>query len=264
MKIQTVVTTFEGRRVRYKTLAPETTSGMPLLLLHGLGCSSEVWKPALRCLAEDGCQRRVIAVDLPGYGRSKGPREAMGMEDLAAWAARFLDELGIDRAHLAGHSMGCQVALAMARIAPERVASAVCVGPTIGDHRVPLWRYVVGLLADGFREPFAYNLVLTRMYAQMGVPRYLATVRKMMEDDPLAHAGDVRAPCLIVRGGRDAVVPEKAAIALAERLPDARYTVADSAAHALPFNDAALFCRVALEFIDSRETVSEPAAKRGV
>ena len=90
--------------------------------------------------------------------------------------------------------MGCQVALEVARRHPARVGGLVLVGPTTGARRVPYWRYAVGLARDGFREPLRYNVVLMKMYVQMGLRRYLATVRKMMEDEPLTYAGEIRGP----------------------------------------------------------------------
>ena len=65
----------------------------------------------------------VFVPDLPGFGCSPGPREVLGMEDLADWTARLMETLGVTRAHLAGNSMGCQVALALARRQPERVGA---------------------------------------------------------------------------------------------------------------------------------------------
>ena len=68
------------------------------------------------------------------------------MEELADWAVRLMDALGVDRAHLAGNSMGCQVALALARRHPARVGGLVLVGPTAGERYIPFWRYALGLL----------------------------------------------------------------------------------------------------------------------
>jgi pimeloyl-ACP methyl ester carboxylesterase len=61
------------------------------------------------------------------------------MEELADWAARFLDAQGIARAHVAGNSMGGQVALALARRHPTRVGGLVLAGPTMGRHLIPAW-----------------------------------------------------------------------------------------------------------------------------
>ena len=87
--------------------------GEPLLLIHPLGSELVVWEPVLELLA---AERDVIAVDMPGFGASpplpKG--QAYSPQGLAAALAGFLDALGIERAHLAGNSLGGWVALELA------------------------------------------------------------------------------------------------------------------------------------------------------
>ncbi len=221
---------------------------LPVILLHGLGCSSEAWQPTLDTLASRCLPIPVFAPDMPGFGGSPGPSEALGMADLADWAARLMDTLGVERAHLAGNSMGCQVALGLARRHPNRVGGMVLVGPTMGEQYISFWRYALGLLLDGVQEPPNYNLRLMRMYAQMGVPRYLATTRRMLEDEPLRHADEVRAPCLIVRGERDGIIPDPVARRLAAALPRGEFRRLYGTAHALQFSRPREFVETALPF----------------
>ena len=221
---------------------------LPVILLHGLGCSSEAWRPTLDVLAERCLSVPVFVPDMPGFGCSPGPAEALGMADLADWTVRLMDTLGVERAHLAGNSMGCQVALALARRYPKRVGGLVLVGATVGGQTISFWRYALGLLLDGAQEPPLYNLRLTWMYAQMGVPRYLATTRKMLEDEPLRHADAVRAPCLIVRGERDGIIPDPIARRLAAALPRGEFRRLNRTAHALQFSRPREFVETALPF----------------
>lgn len=249
-----------GRRVRYRALdAGPAPTGRPLLLLHGLGCSSDAWLPTLDCLERREPGRLVIAPDMPGYGHSHGPPEALGMEDLADWAARFLDTFGIHCAHVAGGSMGCQVGLDLARRHPARVGSLVLVGPTTGEHFVPFRRYLRGLLLDGLREPMRYNLLLMRMYRQMGLPRYLATTKKMLEEDPVARPEAIRAPCLIVRGEWDAIVSERVARQLAAILPRGTFCSIEGVAHALQFSAPERFIEAALPFLREADAALCPS-----
>ena len=87
--------------------------GEPLLLIHPLGSELVVWEPVLELLA---AERDVIAVDMPGFGASPPLPEgqAYSPQGLAAALAGFLDALGIERAHLAGNSLGGWVALELA------------------------------------------------------------------------------------------------------------------------------------------------------
>ncbi len=245
------ILTVDDRPVRCRILDTPSSafhSRLPLLFLHGLGCSSDAWEPALACLARMQFNCPVFVPDMPGYGHSPGPREALGMEELADWTVRLMDVLEIKKAHLAGNSMGCQVALAMARRHPQRVGGLVLVGPTAGERYIPLWRYALGLLLDGCREPLGYTAVLTRMYLEMGVPRYLATTVKMLEDEPIVHAAEVHASCLILRGQFDGIIPDSVARRLAAALPAGEFQRLRGAAHALQFSHSQQFVDIALNF----------------
>lgn len=254
---QTVIKTkweiVDGRRVRLWMVYPkggwkDAATHPPLLLIHGLGCSVEAWKPTMESLAEIGVDRPIITFDMPGYGKSPGPREALGMADLGDWITRLMDVLGIPRAHFAGNSMGCQVALALARRHPDRVNSLVLAGATDGTDVAPLWRQFAGLVVDAWYESMLYNGTLIRMYLQMGPRRYFATVRKMTEDAPVDCAGEVIAPTLIVRGARDGIVSEFSARTQAARLPRGAYIEIPASAHAVQFNAPDKFSKIALAF----------------
>ena len=99
--------------------------GEPLLLVHPLGSELVVWEPVLDLLASD---RDVIAVDMPGFGAS--PPLPAGAEPtpsaLAGALGRFLDGLGIERAHVAGNSLGGWVALELARAGRALSVTGVC------------------------------------------------------------------------------------------------------------------------------------------
>lgn len=244
----------DGRRVRYIEAPTPDAKGeepfhLPLLFIHGLGCSAEVWEPTLADLAGRGLCCPSVAPDQPGCGHSLGPREALGIDELAAWLTRFLDERGLSRVHAVGNSMGCQVALALARRHPERVGALVLQGPTTGDSLVPPWRYVAGLMGDAFQETFRYNLKLLKMYTQMGPRRYFATVKRMLADDALAEAEKITAPTLVIRGGKDAIVSDKIARRLVAELPNAVYYPLDSAAHAIEYNNPVEFTDAMLTFL---------------
>jgi pimeloyl-ACP methyl ester carboxylesterase len=247
------ITTVDGRPVRYRIVSAtkagsRSTLGLPLLLIHGLGCSSEAWGPSLQWIARRQLDQPVIAPDMPGCGHSKGPRGALGIPELADWAARLLDGLSVPRAHVAAHSMGCQVALALARRHPERVERMVLAAPTTGKWLMPAWRYLAGMVRP-FREPLAYRPMALRLYLQMGSRRYLATVRQMLADDPLAEIDRVTAPCLVVCGSRDAITPRWVAGRLAAALPHGTFKPVAGAGHVIPYHQPAIFSQILLDFL---------------
>src|SRR5438128_661518 len=89
-----------GVRARYRTAGE---AGAPVVLVHGLGGSVEIWERTMPALARD---HRVYAVDLVGFGRSDKPDAAYTIADLARFVRDFLDAAGLLRATLVGHSLG--------------------------------------------------------------------------------------------------------------------------------------------------------------
>jgi pimeloyl-ACP methyl ester carboxylesterase len=102
------------------TLAYERRgSGPPLVLIHGLGGSTVIWRPVIERLA---AERDVIALDLPGFGRSPAASNGRppSAANLAAAVGSFCAEIGVERPHVAGNSLGGWVALELGRIGAAR------------------------------------------------------------------------------------------------------------------------------------------------
>lgn len=101
-------------------------SGAALVLIHGIGSRWQVWNPVLPLLE---AQREVIALDLPGFGRSPMPPPGTppGVPSLTRLVGEFLDSLGLERPHVAGNSLGGWIALELAKTG--RVASVTALSP---------------------------------------------------------------------------------------------------------------------------------------
>jgi 3-oxoadipate enol-lactonase len=93
----------------------------PIVFLHGVGSDKSVWAPQL---AHFGKTRRALAFDYPGYGESEYLEHA-ARDDFASAILSAMDELGVERAHVCGLSLGGVVAIAMNAMAPERSASLI-------------------------------------------------------------------------------------------------------------------------------------------
>ena len=105
-------------------------SGPPLLLIHGIGSWGRCWDPVVPLLAP---HRHVITVDLPGFGGTPmKPGQDMTAAGLARTVADFLREIGVERPHVAGNSLGGWVGLELARAGA--VASVTGLSPA------GLWR----------------------------------------------------------------------------------------------------------------------------
>lgn len=129
-------------------------AGEPLVCIHGLGGTKASFLPTVSALAPTGF--RVISLDLPGFGDSHKPN--FGRYD-APWFANavveLLDELGIERAHLAGNSMGGRVAIEAGLLHPDRIDRVVLLSPALAWLRDRGWRWLLQLPLPqlGFLQP---------------------------------------------------------------------------------------------------------------
>lgn len=102
-------------------------NGQPLVLVHGLGSASSVWKP-IRGLLNQNFE--VITVDLPGHGKTPyQDGQPMDPHSLGQYVFDELTQLGYEKFHLVGNSLGGWVALEMASSSPERVMSLTALAP---------------------------------------------------------------------------------------------------------------------------------------
>jgi pyruvate dehydrogenase E2 component (dihydrolipoamide acetyltransferase) len=226
----------------------------PLVLLHGFGGDLNNWLFNAEPLSAD---RAVYALDLPGHG---GSTKQVGDGDVAALAGAlraFLDSQGIERAHLAGHSMGALVAAELALAEPGRVLSLALVAPAGFGDEIDR-EYVDGFVAATGRRDL--KPVLQRLFADPGL------VNRQMVDDVLKYkridgvqealetlraslfpdgrqarllAGELEdgypGPVLVIWGERDAIIPPAHAEAAPAR---AEMRVLDGVGHS-PHMEAA-------------------------
>ncbi len=156
---------FHTRLGRISTLS--AGEGDPVICVHGLGGTKASFLPTVAALAE---HHRIIAMDLPGFGDSDKPiTAAYDAPYFAAAIEALLDELGIERVHLIGNSMGGRVAIEMGLLRPERTARIALFSPALAWLRDRRWRWLLraplpmlGLIQPAPRvitEPIVRNLV---------------------------------------------------------------------------------------------------------
>lgn len=123
-----MIITVAGHRAYCYTAARAFDAALPtMVFIHGAQNDHSVWALQSRYFAHHGVN--VLAVDLPGHGRSGGPALA-SVAALAAWLLAVLDAAGVDQAMLVGHSMGALIALEAAHQAPTRVRALALLGTT--------------------------------------------------------------------------------------------------------------------------------------
>jgi len=235
-----------GVRLRYVELGDP--AGPPVLLLHGFTDSSRVWT----ILAPQLQHYRLIVPDQRGHGGSDAPACCYGMSQYADDARLLLDALGVSQAAVVGHSMGSLVAQLLAAEHPDRVTRIVLVGSTA---LVPvrrgegLWNDIMAL-----RAPIAGHAEFLRAWGPRSSPTpvdpglvlyyepeiastaphvWRSVIRELAELPPARHAADVRAPVLILSGGRDTLFPAEHHRALVAAYPGAEAHVFAELGHNL-------------------------------
>lgn len=202
----------------------------PVILMHGAGGNHLYWPPQVRHLEGE----RILAVDLPGHGKSQGVgRHTIG--DYASAIIAFMDALHLNRAVLAGHSMGGAVALQAAIQSPERVLGLVLVGSAA---HLRVSRALLNRAADPAQEAEAVSMVVQYSFAAETSARLKELAeRRMLESRSSVLYGDllacnafdgaeqvsrISAPALVVFGSEDRMVDPGAGRALVQRMPQAR------------------------------------------
>ncbi|MFD2367329.1 alpha/beta fold hydrolase [Pseudoduganella sp. GCM10020061] len=220
-----------------------------VVFIHGAQNDHSVWALQSRYFAHHGFG--VLAVDLPGHGRSAGPALDT-VEAMADWLLSVLDRAGVQRALLAGHSMGSLIALEAAFRAPGRVSALALVGSTY-----PMRVSEALLETSNNDEPSAIDMVNIWSHSTlaqkpscpgpgfwtMGMSQRL--MQRMSARNPAhlfhtdftacnayangeAAAASVDCPVLLLQGARDMMTPPKSARQLAAALRQSRIVTVDA------------------------------------
>jgi 3-oxoadipate enol-lactonase len=235
------------------------------VLLHGLGSSARDWLFQRSALES---AYAVLAVDLPGHGRSPRPRP-LTVHGMAEDVMRVLIDEALPAAHVIGVSLGACVGLSLALQAPERVRSLTLIngfarlrpaGAAAGLRM--LLRLV--LLATAPMRLVAWHVARTtfphpqhrglrRLAAEslQSTSRrsYVATIGALLAYDVRGHLGRVRCPTLIVAGNDDRTVPLSAARALVEGIHGARFVSVPGSGHASHYDAPVAVNAAMLEFL---------------
>ena len=236
----------DGMQVHLRDEGPRTDS-VPIVLVHGTSASLHTfdgWAAAMRG------SRRVIRFDLPGFGLTgPSPDQDYSLGAYTRFTRRLLDSLGVSRFAIAGNSLGGEVAWEVAAAAPDRVAALILVDATgypIVSQSVPIgfrmartqgltWLFtrilprsvVTSSVRSVYGDPSRVTDTLVTRYYELtlregnraSLPRRFAQSTNGADS---ARIATVRAPTLIMRGGRDGLIPPDHAGRFARDIPGSR------------------------------------------
>ena len=211
------------------------------MLVHGYGVSGSYMLPLAQSLAPSFS---VFVPDLPGYGRSQRPRTPLGIADLAAALAGWLDAAGLQRPAFLANSMGCQIVTELAVRLPGRVGPMVLIGPTVDPERRGARHQLLGGLRDAGREPRSLLALAARDDAVVGVGALLATARSALADRIEQRLPLIAQPTLVVRGEQDGFVGQRWAEKASALLPRGRLVVVPREPHAVHYTRPDLIARI--------------------
>jgi pimeloyl-ACP methyl ester carboxylesterase len=240
-------------------------TGDPLLYIHGAGGLLGI-DPFLEELGKDF---KVIAPHLPGYGESTGGEQIEDVTDAALFYHQLMDELGIDQAHIVGHSMGGMLAAEVAALDVSRARKLVLVGSAgfwLDENPIPdffaldlseLGSYLFHDPKSAFAQMFLAIPEDMDQLADMYVERVkrLAVASKFLWPIPdrglKKRAYRIAAPTLVLWGASDRLIPPVYAAEFTKHIKHASVQMIENAGHMLPYEQHDAFCKAVSGFLKS-------------
>jgi len=242
-------------------------SGLPLLMIHGLGSSSADWAFQLD---DFSARHDLVMPDLRGSGRSGKPNERYSIVQFADDLWALLDSLDLDIVDILGFSLGGAVALEMALMRPRRVRRLVLCN-TLANYRTDTWRkrveaylQIVLVRAIGLRRTAI--LISKRLFPHPEqAPKrqrvidvvgansphmYLATMRALIGWHALDRLGALQARTLIIAAEHD-YTPLADKREELRHFPSAEFVVVEGSRHGTPFDATAAFNAHVLRFLSA-------------
>lgn len=240
---------------------------IPLVMLHGLGMTAEIWLPQLNYF---GRSRLAVAWTQPGIAPSPAP-QTLGWKNLADSLDSMLETMGIDKAHILGHSMGGMVAQELYHRHPKRVASLILYSSSgaFGSSD-PQWKQEFVLQREQALEPFsnfiqAAPALLSDLIGPQITPSmrelaitsarditiesYLQTLQLLVTFNRKADLSAIAVPTLLLAGELDQQSPVKGIKRMAEQIPNAQFCEISGVRHMSNLEAPAAFNQLIENFL---------------
>jgi pimeloyl-ACP methyl ester carboxylesterase len=247
--------------------------GRPVILLHGWLGSWGLWQETMSVL---GQHYRTYALDFWGFGESGKKRDTYAVQDFVSLVGQFMEQLGIFRAPLVGHSMGGTVSLSVAIRYPERVSKVVVVGsPIVGSSLAPLLK-LAGYRLNAFllfnlMGPFRFFMknyyskvicsdprfpeMMDRDLSRTTLESFLLSIASLRRTDLRPMLGQIKVPALGIYGDKDKVVHPLQWQPMKAGIPQAQIVRFENAGHFPMLEEPQVFIDKLRTFLDEHRTV---------
>ncbi|MFQ5462896.1 MAG: alpha/beta fold hydrolase [Phycisphaerae bacterium] len=266
-----------GVRICYQELG----AGDNVLILPGLGTSADFWRLNISVLAE---RFHVLAMDLPGFGKSGKPDASYELSWMCEKIISFLDAKGIERTHVIGGSLGGHLALMMTLDHPDRVGKLVMTGScgawktpgplldmifkwfwndaTVTDHIRRNWKHIYTRLFQT-HNPMTQEILRYQMAIRADHDRFKQegrassrALKSIFYSSCRDRLAEVTKPVLLIFGAHDFVHPPRDGEFFHRHLPDSRLLIVADAAHEVMVDQPDIFNREVMRFLGRSEDVS--------
>lgn len=259
---------YDGARLHYLNAGEGDRA---LVFIHGWTCSADFWKKSLQAFPE----HRVIAVDLPGHGRSDKPKTDYTMDYFAGAVRAVLEETGVKKAVLVGHSMGTPVMRQFYRHHPEMVEGLVIVdGALFSAPKEEMEAFIAPLrenfrensvkFIDGMLQPVTDKKLRREIRAVMtAVPEHVAlSAMEGMIDEKIWTADRIEVPVLAILARSDWWKPDVEE-RYREIAPDLTFRMWNGVSHFLMMERPAGFNAEIRKFVAAEELLRPAPARTG-
>ena len=221
----------------------------PIVLIHGVGITAVYFEALMRGLAT--CGLRALAPDLPGFGGSPmlaDRKRATVIGDLTDMLAAWLEQ-EVGRAHIVGHSGGCQQAGDLAVRYPHLVDHLIFTSLAPGGSHGDMLRSTLGFAVDLFIETPEISWLAFSNYCRAGPHRMIEMMLAYAAYDLDRDLPRITQPTLIIWGDRDPIASISYAPRALRRLPDARMAVIKNSSHCVIYHTWRETCAVIIAFL---------------
>jgi pimeloyl-ACP methyl ester carboxylesterase len=262
----------------------------PVVFVHGLGGQWQNWLENLPRAAQE---RRVLALDLPGFGLTPEPREKITISGYGRCVEAFCEKLGLEEVALVGNSMGGFITAEVAIQFPTRVSRLVLVSAagisspnarrrpillagriasaigtnTAARHRTlaarPTTRHFSLAFVARYPKLLRADLAYEGFFKGTGKPGFDDALRACLDYDFMDRLPEVRVPTLIIWGANDSIIPVRDANEFERLIPDSRKVVMRETGHIPMAERPQAFNDLLMEFLAETGAAEEKEAVEG-